>query len=699
MGMSHMEPAESQADYVQFSKEKYLLESPPEKLRKELEEELKLSPADIRSHGWYHGHIPREVSETLVLRNGDFLVRDSLTSVGDYVLTCRWNNEVLHFKISKVLVKSNETKVQYMLETDSFDSVQELVRFYVGQRKPVSQSNGVHIYCPVSRTLPLRYLEATFSLSNSKQGSAYSPSSQRGAYIKRRSVTMTDGLTTEKMIPHSDSDSPSPVETPVAPPEPEPEPVPNCSPSTIHHHKDAMRNCAMSMDQIQEYRCPLSPVGETPLSPAYSAITRQRAHSGGRVLAVVPPSPVMRRSSDPQLSPSAGNNPPEHPAHTTHSAHSSPAHHPGYQSHSSETAGSYCDLRPCPAGPPKPPAKSYVERLRVEEGREEGAREEGEGMFCAPQVETASSFKPSRYESCLMPAENKPLEMSVLKRVKELLAEVDARTAAKHITMVDCSVARILGVTSEMQRMMGVSSGLELLTLPHGHQLRLDLLERFYTMSIMMAVDLLGCTGSTEERAALLHKTIQLAAELKSNLGNMFGFAAVMRALELPQISRLEQTWVTLRQRHTEGAILYEKKLKPFMKNMNDGKESSVLSNTSFPHIIPVLSLLERGVALGEALEPWESAEVGVDVVMYHLEAARTVAHHGGIYRTNAETKLQGVQERAEIHEIFQTEFQMRLLWGSRGSEGSQSERYEKFDKVLTALSHKLEPPVRHSEL
>lgn len=58
-----------------------------------------------------------------------------------------------------------------------------------------------------------------------------------------------------------------------------------------------------------------------------------------------------------------------------------------------------------------------------------------------------------------------------------------------------------------------------------------------------------------------------------------------------------------------------------------------------------------------------------------------------------------GLQERAEIHQVFQTEFQMRLLWGSRGSEGSQSERYEKFDKVLTALSHKLEPPVRHSEL
>lgn len=64
-------------------------------------------------------------------------------------------------------------------------------------------------------------------------------------------------------------------------------------------------------------------------------------------------------------------------------------------------------------------------------------------------------------------------------------------------------------------------------------------------MSIMMAVDLLGCTGSTEERAALLHKTIQLAAELKSNLGNMFGFAAVMRALELPQVRQMQVTIIS----------------------------------------------------------------------------------------------------------------------------------------------------------
>lgn len=45
-----------------------------------------------------------------------------------------------------------------------------------------------------------------------------------------------------------------------------------------------------------------------------------------------------------------------------------------------------------------------------------------------------------RFESSLLPGENKPLEMSVLKRVKELLAEADARAAARHITLVDCTV-------------------------------------------------------------------------------------------------------------------------------------------------------------------------------------------------------------------------------------------------------------------
>uniref|UniRef100_A0A4W6CRC4 SH2 domain containing 3Cb n=1 Tax=Lates calcarifer TaxID=8187 RepID=A0A4W6CRC4_LATCA len=539
-----------------FSKEKFWLEPPSETQRKQLEEELKLSGTNLKSHAWYHGHIPWEVSESLVLNHGDFLIRDSQSSQGDFVLTSHWEQKTLHFLIRKSVVQSSETytRVRYSLEGEAFDSLPALVHFYVGSRAVLTRWSGAQIHRPVNRTLPLSYLETAFCTAVSTGGEARV-----------------------------------------------------CPRSTLHRQ--------------------------------YNNISQP---------------------------------------------------HLNQDSPSSETDGScYTELYPGP--------QSYVERLRVEEvsvGVDPLRVEDGNVHF-SPVVETVSSFKPSRYQSPLMPKENKPLEVGILRRVKELLAEIDPRTAAKHITKADCMVARILEVTPEVQRMMGVHSGMELLTLPHGQQLRLDLLERFQTMAIMLAVDVLGCTGTTEERAGLLHKIIQIAAELKSTMGNMFGFAAVMRALELPQVSRLEQTWMALRQRHTEGAILYEKTLRPFMKSLNDGRESCPLSNTTFPHVLPLLSLLEKSVAVGEGTEPWETVEVGVDVVMFHLGAARTIAQLGGIYRSNAESKLQGFQEQAEVLELFLTDFQMRLLWGSRGATENQALRYSKFDQVLTALSNKLEPPVR----
>ncbi|XP_068770443.1 SH2 domain-containing protein 3C isoform X2 [Struthio camelus] len=692
------------SEYVKFSKEKYILDSSPEKLHKELEEELKLSSTDLRSHAWYHGRIPREVSESLVQRNGDFLIRDSLTSLGDYVLTCRWLNEPLHFKINKVTVKSSDghTRIQYLFEQESFDNVPALVRFYVGNRRAISEQSGAIIYCPINRTFPLRYLEASYGLANGKHGGSHSPTTQKGGHIKRRSITMTDGLTADKIT--RAEGCPTSVSLP--------------------HHRDIIRNCAVSVDQIQDLHSPMSPISENPASPAYSTVTRLKPRTC-QAAGITPASPVIRRSSEPQLCPGTNSKPLPEPAHSTHStpchgyARASPS--PSVNSYSDPDTGHYCQLHPTsPVSRERPthdtkqlPAKSYVERLKVEEGQrgtvENGSGEAEAGQrlkaeldfpgFVPPTTEMSSSFNPAAFHSLLIPLENKPLEMAVLKKVKELLAEVDAKTLAKHITKVDCQVARILGVTTEMQRLMGVSSGMELLTLPHGHQLRLDLLERFHTMSIMIAVDILGCTGSTEERAALLHKTIQLAAELKSTMGNMFSFAAVMNALEMTQIARLEQTWMVLRQRHTEGAILYEKKLKPFLKSLNEGKEGPPLTNTTFPHVVPLLTLLERDDALSESPEPWENTDNGVEVVMAHLEAARMVAHHGGLYHTNAEVKLQAFQGKAELLEIFSTEFQLRLLWGSRGAESGQAERYEKFDKVLTALSHKLEPAVRFSEL
>ncbi|XP_047448478.1 SH2 domain containing 3Cb isoform X2 [Mugil cephalus] len=611
-------------EYVKFSKENLWLDPPSDKLRKQLEEELKLSAANLKSHAWYHGCIPWEVSESLVVNHGDFLIRDSRSSQGDFVLTSRWEHKTFHFLIKKTMVHSSETytRFQYSLDGETFDSLPALVHFYVGGRAALTQWSGAKIHQPVNRILPLSHLEMAFSTTVSP------PSGHRG----RRSGSVEGE---DRLCPRS----------------------PSCL-----RQREADFNREKDGQRMAE---------ESYLSTPYNHTSHSRSPSSSRETSVT-------------LSPPSPNS-------TLHTQRlDTPQPHQNLVSTCSDTDGScYTELYPG--------TQSYVDRLRVEEGSSaiDPLRAEDGNVYFSPVVETVSCFKPSGYHSQLMPKNNKPLEVGILRRVKELLAEVDPSTAAKHITKADCMVARILEVTPEVQRMMGVNSGMELLTLPHGQQLRLDLLERFQTMAIMLAVDVLGCTGTNEERASLLHKMIQIAAELKSTMGNMFGFAAVMKALELPQVSRLDQTWMVLRQRHTEAAILYEKTLRPFMKSLNDGRESCPLSNTTFPHVLPLLTLLEKSMAMSEGTEPWETVEVGVDVVMFHLGAARTIAQLGGIYRSNAESKLQGFQEQAEVLELFLTDFQMRLLWGSRGAEENQALRYSKFDQVLTALSNKLEPPVR----
>lgn len=98
--------------------------------------------------------------------------------------------------------------------------------------------------------------------------------------------------------------------------------------------------------------------------------------------------------------------------------------------------------------------------------------------------------------------------------------------------------------------------------------------------------------------------------------------------------------------------FLYAKKIKnKYWLYLSYPTESCPLSNTTFPHVLPLLSLLEKSMAVCEGTEPWETVEVGVDVVMYHLGAARTIAQLGGIYRSNAESKLQG--KRAEQREVI----------------------------------------------
>lgn len=60
--------------------------------------------------------------------------------------------------------------------------------------------------------------------------------------------------------------------------------------------------------------------------------------------------------------------------------------------------------------------------------------------FQRPVIETESTFRPAEFGSRLLPQENKPLEMVVLKRAKELLLSHNHHSIARHLLKADCQV-------------------------------------------------------------------------------------------------------------------------------------------------------------------------------------------------------------------------------------------------------------------
>ncbi|XP_010073381.1 PREDICTED: breast cancer anti-estrogen resistance protein 3 [Pterocles gutturalis] len=702
-------------EYVKFSRERQVLEHSPEKLKKELEEELQLSSEDLRSHAWYHGRIPRQVAEGLVQRDGDFLIRDSLSSPGNFVLTCQWKNTSQHFKINRTVLRLNEAycRVQYQFELESFDSIPGLVRYYVGNRTPISKQSGAIIFQPVNRTVPLRCLEEKYGVTPARQKE---PSIPEG----KTETTKTPNLRTSSMQ--------SPEQR-----------IPR---GNLLRNKEKSGSQPASLDNVLEKRFPL----KAHQSESYLLIgSRHPSRLPEADADSCPSSPAFRTGSEPSLSPTGvqkvtsesqvgealrGSDSqlcPKPPPKPSKAPLMKPPDSP-LASHISE--GHYCELSPArdPAATKQHfcQENSYVEHVTRKERGTHSFRNsetnylileddstmnsadpseastkaaEENSIFSAPVFETVSSFKPNDFESKLLPPENKPLETSMLRRVKELFTSNNPKIIAQHILRMDCKVARILEVSEEMKRIMGVNSGLELITLPYGHQLRLDLIERHNTMAIGIAVDILGCTGNLEDRAATLNKIIQVAVELKDSLGDLYAFSAIMKALEMPQVTRLEQTWTSLRHHYTQTAIMYEKQLKPFSKALHEGQDEwnktigTPQNNITVPLLMPLITLMERQAVVFEGTDLWESSDQSCEIMLKHLATARRIAQNAEAYSLAAEQMLEGFQPDEEMSEIFKTEFQMRLLWGSKGAEVNQNERYDKFSQILTALSRKLEPP------
>ncbi|XP_023394327.1 SH2 domain-containing protein 3A isoform X4 [Pteropus vampyrus] len=235
---------------------------------------------------------------------------------------------------------------------------------------------------------------------------------------------------------------------------------------------------------------------------------------------------------------------------------------------------------------------------------------EDERCFARPQAQV--SFCPADNPSSLLGPQNRPLEPKVLHILRGLFLEHHPASTACHLLLADCQATGLLGVTKAQRDAMGVASGLELLTLPHGHCLRSELLER--------------CMGSRDGDES----RVQVMGKREEESCSRFS----------PQVSRLERTWRQLRRSHTEAALAFEQELKPLMRALDEGAGPCDPGEVALPHVAPAVRLLEGEEILGPLDESCEQ-------LLRTLQRARQVARDAPKFREAAARRLRGERRAA----------------------------------------------------
>uniref|UniRef100_A0A336LT25 CSON004076 protein n=1 Tax=Culicoides sonorensis TaxID=179676 RepID=A0A336LT25_CULSO len=678
-------------------------------LKKALEWELSLDSRDLRSHAWYHGPIPRLRAEEIVQKEGDFLIRDCVSQPGNYVLTCRNNTSkgpVLHFVINKLILQPDTVyeRVQFQLEDDPFDTIADLITYYVGSGKPISAASGARIQFPCNRLCPLSYYIAKYQNAGTRGPSPMSSSASVNQMSSYRSpMSSPPPRTTKRDVPprlpskKQRSQSLTPLQ---------PSNIQNMVAGRVISSIPQEKYC--SADGVIQGHEPGTPTNQSgkPLSKneqqklstqslsrtiSSQAIRTYRLHSRT--------SSLSRDYSDSSLSPCLesrqfGENeekqvrtPPPKPSRTSsltrNGAENSSSNNksddhlnrpePGYRASGSDSGNGSGDSAQSSAAGEEPtiPLRSgvIIRNPRYLQNSASSVTLRSFADFDPVAVEQAllalqptvygkheSKYDLDAFQTVLLPfVEHKPLDSSSLNTIRMMLCENGSLTIATHLTKVDVSLilGDIKNEPDSKENLEEKFTGLDLITLDEGRQFRLDLIERTQCLKLLVATTILTC-GDDIERAETINKWIQIANDTKTALGNLFGFSAIMLGLCMPQIQNLHNTWHILRQKFTESAFNFEAKLRPTLKSMNDCSNPQA-PNTTVPHLLPYILLKDRSLQdiLGPnisqlpslvncCINSWETIaeDFGLSIMFSHLDSARTFISNMQLYKKNAQIIL-----------------------------------------------------------
>jgi hypothetical protein len=713
-------------------------------LKKALEWELSLDSRDLRSHAWYHGAIPRSRAEDIVREEGGFLVRDCTSQPGNYVLTCRTKTQPLHFVINKIILQPDTVyeHVQYQFEEDAFDTVPDLITFYVGSGKSITAASGAKIQFPKNRMYPLSFYAtkypaplpqsrlsspATTPIGNlqfrhsplhpSRPSSSPTRNNRDGPprlpSKKQRSQSLTPSEVnriSQEKCNSADGVIQSPLMTRSAGADtinaglkfsthslPR---SPNAKLSLSSSSNTLGRNCRITSDST------LSPCAERKFfNESDSGISDSPPPKPSRV-----PSIIRLESKDSDITDGRQSSDGSFLPHgnlqrvTSYHASGSDSGNGSGDSALSSAAGDAIETNQRNPGVIiKNPRYNIVasESSTTLKNFEIDCAEAEDKLLqmVQPEINLRSRFDLDNFQTLLLPvSENKPLDAQALRGVKMILQESGPRILANHLTRTDLDIIFYKPCKDSIRSKL--VNGIELCALPHGYQFRLDLIERTECLKLLVAVTILTCTDELE-RTETLNKWIEIAIDTKTALGNLFGFCGIMLGLCLPQVERLDTTWHMLRQKYTDSAFNFEAKLRPTLKHMNSCSNPQA-PNTTIPHLLPLILLMERNLddfitpteqnqLTSSCLGLWESntQDFGLTTLLNHLETARKYMDTSASYQRNAEIVLGEARMEELTVDMFRTEFQMKFLWGSRGAFAPADDRHSKFEQVLSAIADK----------
>ena len=115
----------------------------------EARDQVRVADTNIERQPWFHFRIQRKVADLLVSKDGDFLVRESISQIGSYTLVVHWSGETVNFLIS--CSTGRDGSLKYRFTSDAFSTVSELIQHHVRTGYPVSETSPAVLLCPVDR--------------------------------------------------------------------------------------------------------------------------------------------------------------------------------------------------------------------------------------------------------------------------------------------------------------------------------------------------------------------------------------------------------------------------------------------------------------------------------------------------------------------------------------------------------------------